>query len=70
MTEHHHAHPQEKPMNKPSDEDVKEMVFALLEGGDPKAEFGVNGLRLFCRSAARMIKDLRPDLSYEEHNHT
>jgi hypothetical protein len=53
-------------MSRPSDEDVRQLVFALLEGGDPDAEFGVNGLRLFCRSAARMIKDLRPDLNYEE----
>jgi hypothetical protein len=52
-------------MSKPSDEDVKELVAALLQGGDPEAEFGVNGLRLFCRSAARMIKDLRPDLCFD-----
>jgi hypothetical protein len=53
-------------ISKPSDEDVKELVFALQEGGDPEAEFGVNGLRLFCRSAARMIKELRPDLNFEQ----
>jgi hypothetical protein len=53
-------------MSRPSDEDVKEMVFALQEGGDPNAEFGVNGLRHFCRSAARMIRELRPDLNFEQ----
>ena len=52
-------------MAKPSDEDVKEMVAALFEAGTQEAEMGERELRFFCRSAARMIKGLRPDLSFE-----
>jgi hypothetical protein len=50
---------------KPTDEDVKEMVSALFEAGTQEAEMGERELRFFCRSAARMIKGLRPDLSFD-----
>lgn len=51
-------------MYRPSDFDVKEMVAALQEAGS-EAGLGVNGLQFMCRSAARMIKEMRPDLCFD-----
>lgn len=51
-------------MARPDDNDVVEFVAALDECGRSK-EIAGGGLRFLCRQAARMIKDLRPDLAYE-----
>lgn len=51
-------------MARPDDSDVVEMVAALDECGRTE-EIRAGGLRFLCRQAARMIKDLRPDLRFE-----
>lgn len=50
-------------MARPDDNDVVEFVAALDECGRTDG-MGAGGLRFLCRQAARMIKDLRPDLRY------
>lgn len=49
---------------KPDDNDVVELVAALDEVGRNNS-LGAGGLRFFCRQAARMMKDLRPDLAFD-----
>jgi hypothetical protein len=49
---------------KPDDNDVIELVAALDEAGR-REDMGPGGLRFFCRQAARMMKDLRPDLCFQ-----
>lgn len=51
-------------MSKPSDNDIVELAAALDQVGRSDNN-GVVGLRFFCRQAARMLKDLRPDLAFE-----
>jgi hypothetical protein len=51
-------------MARPDDNDVVEMVAALDECGRTN-EIRAGGLRFLCRQAARMIKDLRPDLRFD-----
>jgi hypothetical protein len=51
-------------MSKVKDSDVVEFVAALDECAR-STEIGAGGLRFLCRQAARMIKDLRPDLRFE-----
>lgn len=51
-------------MTRPNDSDVVDLVACLDQAGRNE-EFGVHGLRFFCRQAARMMKDLRPDLAFE-----
>lgn len=51
-------------MRRPSDDEVVSLAEALDECSR-STEIGAGGLRFLCRQAARMIKDLRPDLAYE-----
>ena len=51
-------------MARPDDNEVVEFVATLDECGRTSA-LQTGGLRFLCRQAARMIKDLRPDLRYE-----
>lgn len=51
-------------MDKPEDNDVVELAAALDECGRSR-EIAADGLRFLCRQAARMIKDMRPDLRFE-----
>lgn len=51
-------------MTTPNNNDVVEFVAALDQCGRTQEIAGA-GLRFLCRQAARMIKDLRPDLYFE-----
>lgn len=50
---------------KPEKDEIIAMVLALEELAR-NDDIGARGLRFMCKEAARMIRNLRPDIAYVE----
>jgi hypothetical protein len=50
-------------MSLPDDKEVVALALALMEVAGDEG-MGARGLRFMCLQAAKMIRDLRPDLAF------